>query len=51
ENLPKDTLAIYALLGDSLLKIPNILSFKVPEKEGSVVAYLLAPEKKTKEIK
>jgi dipeptidyl aminopeptidase/acylaminoacyl peptidase len=49
ENLPKDTLAIYALLGDSLLKIPNILSFKVPAKEGSAVAYLLAPEKKAKE--
>lgn len=48
EDLPKDTLGIYAFLGDSLVKIPNILSFKTPEKAGAWVAYHLAPEKKKK---
>ncbi len=51
DKLPKDTLGIYALLGDSLVKIPNILSFQVPEKAGAKVAYHLAPEKRKRNAK
>ncbi|MFN8356348.1 MAG: prolyl oligopeptidase family serine peptidase [Spirosomataceae bacterium] len=41
EEMPKDSLGIYSLKTNSLTKIPNILSFKVPEKAGGWLAYLL----------
>ncbi len=50
-DLPKDTLGIYALLGDSLVKIPEVLSFQLPEKSGTHLAYHLAPQKASKPSK
>jgi len=40
-KLTKDSLAIVDFLNDKTEKIPNVKSFKVPEKAGSFVAYLL----------
>jgi dipeptidyl aminopeptidase/acylaminoacyl peptidase len=39
KDLPKDTLAIYNLQSKSLTKIPNVKSYKIPEKWAGVVAY------------
>ncbi len=39
EDMPKDSLAIYALKTGVLTKIPNIVSVKLPEKQASWVAY------------
>src|SRR6202000_1009623 len=41
DQSPKDTLAWIELGKDSLIKIPRVRSFKVPEKEGAWLAYLL----------
>jgi len=38
---PKDTLAWIELGRDSLVKIPRVQSYKVPEKQGTWLAYLL----------
>ncbi len=40
EEMPKDSLGIYALNEGKLLKIPNVSSFKTPEKQGGWVAYM-----------
>ncbi|MEF9476677.1 hypothetical protein OWR28_01965 [Chryseobacterium sp. 1B4] len=40
-KLTKDSLAIVDFLNDKTEKIPNVKSFKIPEKAGSYVAYLL----------
>ncbi len=40
-SVPKDTLAWIELGKDSLLKVPRVKSYKVPEKEGDWLAYLL----------
>jgi len=40
-KMPKDTLAIFNIKSKSLVKIPNIKSYKVPEKWSGYVAYLL----------
>ncbi|NJL13341.1 MAG: hypothetical protein HC913_10290, partial [Microscillaceae bacterium] len=47
EKMPKDTLAIYALLGDSLVRIPGVMSYRVPEKAGAWLAYQLEPGNET----
>lgn len=39
----KDTLGIYWTQNDSLVKVPNVLSFKIP-KEGNKIAYLVDKE-------
>ncbi|HXB92806.1 MAG TPA: hypothetical protein VNU72_10965, partial [Puia sp.] len=41
DQSPKDTLAWIELGQDSLIKIPRVKSYKVPEKEGDWLAYLL----------
>jgi dipeptidyl aminopeptidase/acylaminoacyl peptidase len=40
KDMPKDTLGIYNLATHSLIKIPNVKSFKVPEKWNGHIAYL-----------
>ncbi len=40
-KLTKDSLAIVDFLSNKTEKIPNVKSFKIPEKAGSYVAYLL----------
>ncbi|HVU53845.1 MAG TPA: prolyl oligopeptidase family serine peptidase [Puia sp.] len=40
DQMPKDTLAWLELGKDSLVKIPRVQSYKIPEKEGSWLAYL-----------
>lgn len=40
KNMPKDTLGIYNLKTHSLFKVPNVKSFKVPEKWNGHIAYL-----------
>jgi dipeptidyl aminopeptidase/acylaminoacyl peptidase len=50
-DLPKDTLCIYNLTEKKLLKIPNIKSYKIPEKWSGVIAFLREAEKEKKENK
>ena len=49
EKLPKDSLAIVDLLSGNITKIPDIKSFKVAEKEMSLITYHLTPPEKSKE--
>ncbi len=55
EDLPKDSLAIYTLAGKTVEKIPNVKSYKIPEKAAGWLAYQLEevkPEKsKTDTVK
>lgn len=46
EKMVKDSLAILFLGKDSLVKIPNVLSFKMPEKE-SIIAYQILSDSLT----
>ena len=41
DKMPKDTLAIYDLQKNSLMKIANVQSYKLPEKWSGYVAYML----------
>ncbi|HWK07814.1 MAG TPA: prolyl oligopeptidase family serine peptidase [Puia sp.] len=41
DQFPKDTLAWIELGKDSVVKIPRVKSYKVPEKDGTWLAYLL----------
>ena len=41
EQLPKDTLAWIELGTDSVIRVPRVKSYKVPDLEGDWVAYLL----------
>ncbi|HEX9509102.1 MAG TPA: prolyl oligopeptidase family serine peptidase [Puia sp.] len=41
DQFPKDTLAWIELGKDSVVKIPRVKSYKVPEKDGNWLAYLL----------
>src|SRR5579859_396755 len=41
EQSPKDTLAWIELGKDSITRIPRVKSYKIPEKEGRWLAYLL----------
>ncbi len=51
-KLPKDSLGIYDLQKDTLIKIENIKSFQTPRKAGNFVAFLLEEtEEKKKEEK
>jgi len=50
-KLPKDTLAIYKLETNEFLKIPNVMSYKTPEKWDGFVAYLLEEIKAVKKEK
>jgi dienelactone hydrolase len=46
EEMPKDSLGIYGLKTNQFLKIPNVLSFKIPEKVGGWLAYQFEETKK-----
>lgn len=48
EDLPKDSLGIYTFNPKSIEKIPEVKSFKVAEKNGEWLAYLLEPKKEVK---
>lgn len=48
EDLPKDSLGIYTFNPKSIEKIPEVKSFKIPEKNGEWLAYLLEPKKEAK---
>ncbi|MBL7860240.1 MAG: S9 family peptidase [Cyclobacteriaceae bacterium] len=48
EELPKDSLGIYSFSSRKTEKIPEIKSFKVPEKSGGWVAYQLEAKKEAK---
>jgi dipeptidyl aminopeptidase/acylaminoacyl peptidase len=50
-DLPKDTLCIYQLLDKKLVKIPNVKSYKMPEKWAGALAFLREAEKEKKEDK
>ncbi len=41
KKLPKDTLLIYNITSKSLTKIPNVKSYRIPEKWSGVVTYML----------
>lgn len=43
DDLPKDTLSIYNLTTKELTQIPNVSSFKMPEKWSGWLAYLEKP--------
>jgi hypothetical protein len=43
DELPKDSLGVYAFATGSLTKVPNALAVRVPEKAGRFVAYQLDP--------
>jgi dipeptidyl aminopeptidase/acylaminoacyl peptidase len=48
DALPKDTLCIYTFSEKKILKIPNVKSFKMPEKWSGIVAFQREPEKEKK---
>ncbi len=41
DQMPKDSLGVFDIARDSLLKIPRVKSFKTPEKAGGWLAYQL----------
>jgi dipeptidyl aminopeptidase/acylaminoacyl peptidase len=43
DELPKDSLGLYALATGTLTKVPNALTYRIPEKAGAFVAYQLDP--------
>ncbi|MBB1149393.1 prolyl oligopeptidase family serine peptidase [Myroides sp. NP-2] len=51
DELAKDSLGIFNLNTQSLVKLPGVKSFKVPEKAGTTLAYLLEKEKDTTQTK
>jgi dipeptidyl aminopeptidase/acylaminoacyl peptidase len=51
DDMPKDSLFIYAINTDSLIKIPRVKSYKMPEKEGNWLAYLLEKVSPTTAVK
>jgi len=48
DDLPKDSLGIYAFATRSLERIPNVRSFRVPEKNGGWLAYMPEQPKEEK---
>ncbi len=48
EDLPKDSLGIYSFASRKVEKIPEVKSFKVPEKTGGWLAYQLEAAKEIK---
>lgn len=56
EKLPKDSIGIYHLQNQSLQKIANVKSYKIPEKWSGFIAYSYNPakeksQKKSKKVK
>ena len=50
-ELVKDSIGIFNLMTQKVEKLPNLKSFKVPEKGGSILAYLEEKETKKDSIK
>ncbi|MBS1558181.1 MAG: S9 family peptidase [Bacteroidetes bacterium] len=48
EDLPKDSLGIFSFETRKLIKIPEVKSYRVPEKKGEWLAYLLEAKKADK---
>jgi dipeptidyl aminopeptidase/acylaminoacyl peptidase len=48
DKLPKDSLGIYSFAKDSLIKIPNVKSFRMPERGAGWLAYQLEIEQPNK---
>lgn len=46
EEMPKDSLGIFGLKTHQVSKIPNVLSYEIPDKVGGWVAYQLEDAKK-----
>ena len=46
EEMPKDSLGIYGLKNNQIIKIPNVQNFKIPEKVGGWLAYQIEETKK-----
>ncbi|MEN8120777.1 MAG: prolyl oligopeptidase family serine peptidase [Bacteroidota bacterium] len=51
DKLPKDSLGIFDLKTKTLIKIPRVNSYKIPEKWGSHIAFQIFPEPKPKKEK
>jgi dipeptidyl aminopeptidase/acylaminoacyl peptidase len=51
DDMPNDTLVIYQLLNQNLIRIPAIKSYQLPKKDGGVLAYQVEPEKPKKKAK
>lgn len=47
EDLPKDSLGIFTFATRKTEKIPNVRSFKIPQKAGGWLAYMTEPAKET----
>ena len=45
EEMPKDSLGIFLIPKDSLIKIPGLKSFQVPKEGGSWISYLIEQPK------
>jgi dipeptidyl aminopeptidase/acylaminoacyl peptidase len=50
DDMPKDSLGIYAFATRKLEKIPDVRSYKLPEKNGGWLAYQLEAQKEIKPI-
>jgi dipeptidyl aminopeptidase/acylaminoacyl peptidase len=44
DKLPKDSLGIFSIKAKSLVKIPRVKSYEVPEKWSGWIAYILEPD-------
>jgi len=51
KDMPKDTLVIFDIENNSLQKIPNVKSYRMPEKWPGIVAYMLEEIKPSKKDK
>lgn len=51
DDLPKDSLGIFSLKDQSLIKIPAVKSYKLPEEKGGYFAYLAEQELAQEESK
>ncbi|MFT6204928.1 MAG: dipeptidyl aminopeptidase/acylaminoacyl peptidase [Spirosomataceae bacterium] len=49
DDMPKKALGIYELSRNNLTKVPDVNSFKIPEKQSGWLAYHLAPQKAGKD--
>ncbi len=48
EDLPKDSLGIYSFISRKTERIPEVRSYKIPEKSAVWIAYQLEPKKELK---
>jgi len=49
KDLPKDSLGVWKLKNDTILRFPELKSFKMPEEKGSWMAFLLEIPKEKKD--